>query len=90
MKKKYIKPESFLYSVAFNENIAASDGGSDSVGDDSVAGSMIILFSQSVTPCRDYYTKSDKKVTVPNGSSFVQYFLEMQSLGAPVGCLFLV
>ncbi len=89
MKKEYIKPQSILYSVEFNENIATS-GGSDSVGDDSVAGSMVILFSQSVSPCREYYTKSDKKVTVPDGSSFVQYFLEMQGLGAPVGCLFLV
>ncbi len=88
MKKKYVRPESLLYSVAFDENIASSGG--DTVGDDSIAGSMVILFSHDVTPCRTYYTKSDKLVTVPENSSFVQYFLEMQSLGAPVGCLQLI
>ena len=88
MKKKYIRPESFLYSVAFDENIASSGG--DGLGGDQISGAMVILFSHSVSPCRDYYTKSDKPVSVPDGSSFVEYFMEMQSLNAPVGCLQLV
>ncbi len=85
MKKKYVRPESFLYSIEFNENIASSSG--DNEGSDSIGGGMVILFSQSISPCRDYYTKSEHAVTVPPGSSFIQYFMEWQSSQAPHTCL---
>ena len=88
MKKEYVKPESFLYSIAFDENIASSGG--EGMGEDQISGAMTILFSHSVSPCRDFYTRSDKPVSVPDGSTFFQYFMEMQSLGAPAGCLQLI
>ncbi len=88
MKKKYVRPESFLYSIAFDENIASSGG--TGVGGDSISGAMVILFTYDISPCREYYAQSDKKVTVPDGSSFFTYFMEMQNLGAPAGCLELI
>lgn len=87
MKKPYISPEAQLYSLKFEENIAVS-GGSSSVGDDSVAGSMIILFSHAVSPCRGYYTGSTAcPNTKGNNATFFEYFQDMQASGAPIGCL---
>ncbi len=89
MKKEYIAPKSRFYSVEFSENIASSIPGS--FGGDQISGAMTILFSHTVTPCRDYYTESfSAPVTVPENSTFVEYFLDMQGKAAPTTCLQLI
>lgn len=90
MKKEYIKPQSCLHSVKFDENIASSQG--DDIGGDMVSGSMTILFTHAQTPCRDWYTKGVgvAKNSVGEVGSFVEYFNDMQLVNAPIACLQLI
>lgn len=86
MKKSYIPPKSNLYILRLDENIASSGG--DTAGEDRVEGIMIILFSHDISPCRTYYTGSQAAVnSVGATGSFMEYFLDMQNQGAPIGCL---
>ncbi len=87
MKKEYIPPKSYLYSIKFDENIASSASGD--TGGDQVSGAMTILFSHSASPCRDWYTGGVDTApnSVGNSASFVEYFMDMQKVNAPIGCL---
>lgn len=88
MKKSYIPPKSNIYVLKYDENIATSGGGSDDTGGDRLEGVMIILFSHEVSPCRTYYTGSQAAVnTVGPTASFMEYFSDMQTQNAPIGCL---
>lgn len=87
MKKRYIPPKSNMFTLQFEENIASS-GGSTSPGGDELSGMMVILFSHDISPCRTYYTGSQTAVnTVGPTGDFLQYFMDMQNQGAPIGCL---
>ncbi len=90
MKKEYIPPKSYLYSIKFDENIASSIPGD--LGGDQISGAMTILFSHSKTPCRDWYTGGVDVApnSVGSSASFVEYFMDMQKVNAPIGCLQLV
>lgn len=86
MKKSYIPPKSNLYAIKFDENIASSIGGGDS--GDTLEGLLIIMFTSSVSPCRDYYTGSAASPnTVGPDGTFMEYFVDMQAQGAPIGCM---
>lgn len=87
MKKSYIPPKSNLYVLRIEENIASS-AGDQAGGGDTMEGLMIIMFSHDVSPCRTYYTGSQAAVnSVGPTGSFMDYFLDMQNQGAPIGCL---
>ena len=85
MKNKYIPPKSYLYEMSFQENIADSQAG----GGDQLTGTFTILFSQAISPCRDYFTDAVRN-PLGNNATFIEYFMEMQKLGAPAGCLSLI
>lgn len=91
MKKSYIPPKSNLYVLNIQENIASSIGGGS--GGDTMEGLMIIIFSSDTTPCRKYYTGSElainrvDKVEGVYDGTFMEYFMDMQQQGAPIGCL---
>lgn len=86
MKKTYVAPESKLYALKLNENIA------DSVeqGEDEVTGMFIISFKQDENPCRGLYTGVDgAKNTLGMEATFSQYYAQLQSYGKAElwGCL---
>jgi len=86
MKKTYVAPESKLFALKLNENIA------DSVnqGEDVVQGLFIISFTQSANPCRDLYTNIDgAKNSYGFDGTFSQYYAELQAYGKADlwGCL---
>ncbi len=88
MKKRYIPPKSNIFILKLEENIASSGGDSTGGGGDELAGMMVILFSHDISPCRTYYTGSQTAVnTVGPTGDFLQYFMDMQTQGAPIGCL---
>lgn len=75
MKKAYIVPESKLFAIDLKENIAASDIIIN--GEDEISSSGRIKFTVDVTPCRGFYTGSDKPVN-PNNSTFLDYYNELR------------
>ncbi len=88
MKKRYVPPKSNMHILKYDENIASSGGGSGDVGGDRLEGVMVILFSHDISPCRTYYTGSQAAVnTVGPTGEFMEYFNDMQSQNAPIGCL---
>ncbi len=86
MKKEYVPPKSYLYSIKFDENIASSFTG------DSISGAMTILFSHSKSPCRDWYTGGVDIApnSVGYNGSFIEYFMDMQKVNSPIACLQMV
>lgn len=86
MKKTYVAPESKLFALKLNENIA------DSVeqGEDSVQGMFIISFTQTTSPCRGIYTGVDgAKNTLGMEANFSDYYAQLQGYGKAElwGCL---
>lgn len=78
MKKKYIVPESRLFALNLNENIAISGGASE------ISGSAVIKFTQIVDNCRGIYTGDESAPVNPNNSTFSDYYNELLNFGANV------
>ena len=79
MKKPYVVPESRLFAINLNENIAAS--GQIYNGDDQISASAVIKFTQGMEPCRDVYTDLiDVSPEVKGQSSFLAYYNDLSSL----------
>ena len=76
MKKPYITPESRLFTINLNENIAASDQIDN--GNDQISANTIIKFTFGTDPCRGKYTDMIP-VTVGDNASFIQYYNELNS-----------
>ena len=76
MKKPYIIPESRLFTIDLNENIAASDLLFN--GDDQVTATALIKFTFGTEPCRGKYTDTIP-VTVGNNASFMSYYNELNN-----------
>ncbi len=86
MKKTYVVPESNLFVLKLNENIA------DSViqGEDEVSGLFIISFTQNETPCRGLYTGIPGAICdLGMEASFAEYYAQLKSYGKAElwGCL---
>ena len=79
MKKKYIVPESKLFSINMTENIAAVSGASSEI-----SGAAVIQFYEYVDGCRGIYTETKGATVDPNASSFFDYYQDMQRYGAEV------
>lgn len=78
MKKKYIVPESKLFAVNLNENIAISGGASE------ISGSAVIRFKEVVDNCRGIYTDIQGATVSEGLSSFLEYYNELLTKGAEV------
>ena len=79
MKKQYIQPESRLFVINLEENIASSG----SIGNDEVSGNSIIKFTHGGNGCRDYYTGyQDAPNTKGPNASFGEYYEELELLAA--------
>ena len=52
MKKQYIRPESQLFVINLEENIASSS----SLGESEMSGTSVIKFTHGENGCRGYYT----------------------------------
>lgn len=76
MKKKYIVPESRLFAINMNENIAISGGVSE------ISGAAVIQFTSSKDGCRDYYTGIHSAEVNTNGTSFSDYYKELYAYGS--------
>lgn len=76
MKKPYIIPESRLFSIDLNENIAASDLLFN--GGDEVSATALIKFTLGTEPCRGKYTDAIP-VTVGDHASFMTYYNELNN-----------
>ncbi len=78
MKKTYVAPESKLFALKLNENIA------DSVdqGEDITQGLFIISFTQNTSPCRGIYTDVAGAVnTLGMDANFSDYYAQLQGYG---------
>ncbi len=78
MKKKYIAPQSKLFAINLNENIAVSGGISE------VSGSATIMFTQNIDGCRGIYTSVPSAEVHVISGTFFDYYQEIQSYGAEV------
>lgn len=86
MKKTYVVPESKLFVLKLNENIA------DSVvqGEDEVSGLFIISFTQKDNPCRGLYTNTPGAICdLGMEATFAEYYAQLKSYGKAElwGCL---
>lgn len=75
MKKTYVAPESKLFALKLNENIA------DSVeqGNDEVSGMFVISFTESSNPCRGLYTGVPNMInTLGMEAPFASYYAQLQ------------
>lgn len=78
MKKNYVAPESKLYALKLNENIA------DSVeqGDDEVSGMFVISFTENTSPCRGLYSGiPNMENTLGMEATFAAYYAQLQGYG---------
>lgn len=75
MKKPYIVPESRVFSINLNENIAASDKVTQ--GDDIVTAQGVIRFTFGTEPCRGKYTDFIP-VTVGDNATYSQYMADLR------------
>ncbi len=80
MKKKYIVPESRLYVLNIQENIAGSDALYD--GQDQIESNVVIKFTVDTDPCRVYYTDSDLAPVRVTGNLFKDYYGDLMNYGA--------
>lgn len=78
MKEKYVVPESRLYTININENIAGS--GAVASGDN-LAGSAVIKFTHATDGCRGYYTGDMTAQVTVTGSEFSNYYNELNNIG---------
>ncbi len=79
MKKKYIVPESRLFSINVNESIAVASSGVAVV-----TGSATIYFTQQIDGCRGVYTGIPTAVVDPTITDFEGYYDQLHSYGADV------
>lgn len=78
MKKKYVVPESKLYAINIDENIAGSDV---LMGDDMMSGQITIRFTYGSSPCREYYTNDTTAVVTITNGTFMDYYHELYAYG---------
>ena len=79
MKKTYVVPESRLFSINLNENIAASDQIYNS-GDDLITATAVITFTHGTDPCREVYTDIiPVSESVKGSTSFLQYYNDLST-----------
>ncbi len=78
MKKKYVVPESKLFAVNMNENIAISGGASE------ISGSAIIRFTELVDNCRGIYTGCSGANVSEGLTTFIDYYNDLLTKGAEV------
>lgn len=80
MKKAYVVPESKLFSININENIAGSDNIYS--GEDSLSANVSISFTQLVDNCRGLYSGyEDAPVVKAYGDTFKPYYDEILEYG---------
>ncbi len=79
MKKKYIVPESRLFSINVKESIAMASSGIAEV-----TGSAVITFTQHMDGCRGLYSGVANAVVDPTIDSFGGYYNQMLTYGADV------
>ena len=76
MKKPYVAPESYLFSINLSENIAASDLLYN--GDDEISATAVIKFTSGMDPCREVYTERvPVSPEVLGSSSFLAYYNDL-------------
>ncbi len=73
MKKKYIAPESRLFTINMNESIAISGGHSE------ISGSAVIKFTHSIDGCKSYYTGDTTAPVGVTSGRFGDYVLELRN-----------
>lgn len=79
MKKTYVRPQSKLFSLKMKENIADSFGQDE----DLTSGIFVITFTQTIEPCRKLYSGLENAInTLGDNASFMEYFAQLQSIGA--------
>lgn len=86
MKKTYVAPESKLFVLKLDENIADSV----SQGEDEISGLFIISFTQNDNPCRGLYTNTPGAIcSLGFEATFAEYYAQLQSYGMSElwGCL---
>ena len=76
MKKKYIRPESRLFTINLSENIAGS-GVTD--GEDIVSGNTVIKFTHTGDGCRGYYSGITTAPVTVSGT-FYDYYAELDKI----------
>lgn len=72
MKKEYIVPESKLFAINMNENIAISGGHSE------ISGSAIIKFTHTIDGCKLYYSGDTTAPVGVTSGVFGDYVLELR------------
>ncbi len=77
MKKKYIVPESRLFSINVKESIAMA-----SAGLSETSGAAIIHFTQHIDGCRGLYTGIPTAVVDPAITEFEDYYKQLHAYGA--------
>ena len=80
MKKQYVRPESRLFVINLEENIASSG---ITGGGDSVTGSAVINFTSESAGCRKYYTGDETAVVqVPVNGTYWEYYDDLHMIAA--------